>query len=267
MPSPFPGMDPYLEDPALWRDIHWRLVTYTADALLPVLHPRYHVRIEERLYVAEMARDIYPDIALLEPAPIPGARTEGPSAGAGWDAPTFTVTLPSDQVSEGYLEIIDLTHGRKVVTIIELLSPSNKTPGTTGYRFYRQKQREVLASRTSLVEIDLLRAGEHTVAVPLDVLAKRGRISWHYLVSINRADERGRFYVYAWTIRERLPKILIPLAKDDQDVGLDLQAVFDRCYDNGYYADIIDYRREPIVVLGPQDREWVHTLLKEKGLR
>lgn len=265
MAGPFPGMDPYLEDPTLWRDVHWRLITYAADALQPVLHPRYHVRIEERLYVAETARDIYPDVVLLQRTPVQEA--EGPAAAPEYDAPTMTVALPSDEVAEGFLEIIDLARGGRVVTVIEFLSPSNKLAGSESNRLYRQKQREVLSSRISLVEIDLLRQGEHTVAVPLDVLAQRGLASWHYLISIHRAGEPGKFTVYARTIRERLPRIPIPLAEDDRDAVLDVQAILDQCYVNGYYADLIDYREEPVGLLSQDDAAWVDALLKEKGLR
>jgi DUF971 family protein len=258
-------MDPYLEDPALWRDVHWRLITYAADALQPQLHPRYHVRIEERLYVAATARDIYPDVVLLERT---AARKAEPRAAAlQYDAPTMTVALPSDEVSEGFLEIIDLARGGEVITVIEFLSPSNKLAGSESNRLYRQKQREVLSSHINLVEIDLLRQGEHTVAVPLDLLAQRGLVSWHYLMSIHRAGERGKFIVYTRTIRERLPRIPIPLAEDDQDAVLDVQRVLDQCYVNGYYAELIDYRAEPAVPLSQDDTAWVDALLREKGLR
>lgn len=265
MASPFPGMDPYLEDPILWRDVHWRLITYAADALQPMLHPRYHARIEERLYVAEATRDIYPDVVLLERMPV--QKADRHAAALEYDAPTMTVALPSDEVSEGFLEIIDLARGRQIVTIIEFLSPSNKLAGSESNRLYRQKQREVLSSQISLVEIDLLRQGEHTVAVPLDVLADRGLVSWHYLMSIRRASERGKFTVYTRTVRERLPRIPIPLAEDDQDAVLDVQGILDQCYANGYYADLIDYREEPAVPLSQDDAAWVDALLEKKGLR
>lgn len=143
----------------------------------------------------------------------------------------------------------------------------NKLAGSESNRLYRQKQREVLSSQIGLIEIDLLRHGQHTVAVPLDILAERGLVSWQYVMSIRRPGERGTFTLYTRTIRERLPKIPIPLTEDDQDVVLDVQDLLNQCYDKGYYADLIDYREEPAVPLSPEDAVWVDRLLKEKGLR
>jgi hypothetical protein len=90
---------------------------------------------------------------------------------------------------------------------------------------------------------------------------------WHYLVSLSRAAQRDQMAVYPIPLRQRLPHILVPLAEPDPDVTLDLQAVFERCYDNGAYADLIDYARPPQVPLDPDDAAWAETLLREKGVR
>lgn len=122
-----------------------------------------------------------------------------------------------------------------------------------------------MRSQTHLIEIDLLRAGEHTVAPPLELLLQRG--PWDYLVSLHRSGEENRYEVWGIPLRQRLPRIRVPLAGDDPDVVLDLQAVFDRCYDQGAYARRLDYRREPPTPLKEDDAAWANALLRERGLR
>lgn len=263
MPSPFPGMDPYLEDPAIWPDFHLRLITYIADALQPEIRPRYHAHIGERLYVVRPPRSIYPDafITRRKPARVPAGHAS--EATLEPDTPVL-IPLPPEEIREVYIEIIDVAHDGQVVTVIEVLSPANKTPGEDHERYHR-KQEEVLSSETNLVEIDLLRAGEHTIAVPAHYLIPHQ--PWRYLVSIIRAGQRDQAEVYPITLRQRLPRIAIPLAEPDPDTVLDLQAVFEQCYENAAYADIIDYTADPQVPLTPEDAGWAGELLREKGLR
>ena len=276
MPNPFPGMNPYLEDKSLWRDAHWRFIAYAAELLQPLLRPRYHVRIEERLYVEPIERPIFPDISVIER---PQIRPEREQTGGTAVAVATTVEVTHDEptailettgpISEGYLEIVDLARGGKVVTIIELLSHANKTVGTDARWQYVQKQRQILAAGVNLVEIDLLRDGTYTLAPPFDLVKVVIGKEWHYLVSIHKATEPHRFYLYALTVQQRLPRIFIPLAADDPKVAvLDLQAVIDRCYEAGAYDDVIDYRQEPPPPSFSQEvSEWIEKLLKEKGRR
>lgn len=263
MLSPFPGMDPYLESRALWPDLHQSLITYSRDVLQPLLRPRYHARIGERLYVIPPHRAIYPDVSVTHRQPVREPAPSGGSAVLAPDAPTV-ILVPPEEVREVFIEILDLTQGGQVVTIIEVLSPANKIPGE-GHDLYRRKQQEVLSSDTHLVEIDLLRHGEPTVAIPPHYLTRYQ--PWHYLVSISRATHRDRFEVYLRTIRQRLPRITLPLREPDPDVVLDLQAVFERCYEHGAYADLIDYSTDPKVPLPPEDAAWADELLRQKGLR
>lgn len=263
MPSPFPGMDPYLENRAVWPDFHQSLITYSRDALQPLLRPRYHARIGERLYVIPPHRAIYPDVAVTQRRPVPEPATSASAAALTPDTP-LVVSVPPEEVREPFIEILDLAQGRRVVTIIEVLSPANKTPGE-GHNLYRHKQEEVLASDTHLVEIDLLRQGTPTVAIPPHRLSAHQ--PWHYVVSISRAGHRDRFEVYLVNLRQRLPRIAIPLQEPDPDVVLDLQAVFERCYEHGAYADLIDYSVDPKTPLAPEDAAWADELLRQKGLR
>ena len=268
MPSPFPGMDPYLEDPARWPDLHQSLITYIRDALQPQLRPRYHARMGERVYILERPQVMYPDIVLVqrplrEKAPAYGeAAVQTTEVEVPLDAP-FVLTLPPAEHREPFVEIVHVA-GDEVVTVIEVLSPANKTAGG-GHRLYRSRQQTILDSDVHLVEIDLLSKGMPTVALPETGYS---RLPPHrYLVCVRRAPEQYRYELYPIPLQSSLPRLRIPLREPDPDVGLDLQAVFNRCYDNGGYADLIDYRRPPPVDLSPEEAAWLDGLLKGKGLR
>ncbi len=265
MASPFPGMDPYLEDRMLWNDVHHGMITYISNALQAQLRPRYVVRIEERMYIEESKREIVPDVAVLK------SRT--PTTGATalmepeCDTPVV-LRLEEHLHTEGVIHILDRTRDMRVVTIIELLSPTNKEPRSKGWELYRQKQEEVLKSDVHLVEIDLLRGGEYVLAPPYHALKEQVGTQWHYMVSISRADDPSNFLLYPRTIRERLPRIAVPLAIGDRDAVLDLQAVLTQCYEDGAYEDTIDYRREPPPPpFSAEDLAWIDQLLREKGRR
>ena len=265
MPSPFPGMDPYLENPVLWPGVHQGLVTYIRAALNAVLPPGYVADIGERVYIVQPERSVYPDVVVLEQPLIQTGRGSGGTATAVASDPPLVLTYEPVEIREVFVEILPVGEESRVVTVIEVLSYSNKTPGHEGRKLYLTKQREILESQTHLLEIDLLRTGEHTVAVSREQLLKKCR--WDYLVCLHRGGHGNRFEVWPITIRQRLPRILVPLADGDPDVVLDLQAVFDRCYDEGAYARRIDYRRDPPIPLEGEDAEWADKLLREKGLR
>lgn len=173
------------------------------------------------------------------------------------------LSIPPTEYREPFVEIVH-TAGGEVVTVIEVLSPVNKTPGE-GHQLYRRKQREVLDSPAHLVEIDLLSEGLPTVAITAEA---RASLEPHrYLVCVNRKPERYQFEVYSVPLQRRLPRVGVPLREPDPDVALDLPAVFGRCYDNGGYADFLDYRQPPPVSLSDEESAWLETLLKGKSLR
>lgn len=266
MPNPFPGMNPYLESPTFWRGVHSRLIVYASEIIQSQIRPRYRVDVEERVYIETTGRRIYPDVTISKP-PTVSYRPEGTVAVLEYDAPAAVLTIPTEPVHEPYLVIVERDSG-KVVTVIEFLSHSNKTPGDEGYRLYRQKQREILQSEVNLVEIDLLRAGEYVLSPPEEAVRRRFS-KWHYFVSIRQVKGDVVFALYPITIRQRLPRIFIPLAPEDKQVAvLDLQAVVNRCYDAGAYDDFIDYRSDPPPPpFEPEDAAWIDELLKSKGLR
>lgn len=259
MPSPFPGMDPYLEDPGGWLDIHGRLITYLGDDLNQALAGRYVARAQERVVVEvplDRARNIFPDVSLVAR----GTRRSraGRVALAEHDEPVV-VHSPTTEFHEAWIEIRDRT-GRRVITVIEVLSPSNKARGSDGREQYLKKQREVIESQVHLVEIDLLRAGEWTLAVP--EADARTVSPFDYLVSISRASDRARYELYPIPLEQCLPRIAIPLAGKDPDVVADLQSLLGRCYDRGQYRATIDYRRPPTPPLSPRQARWAAKVLR-----
>ena len=266
MPSPFPGMDPYLEHPALWPGVHQGLITYTRAELNALLPPHYVADIGERLYVVQAERDIYPDVVVLEQpfAQTPTEQGAMEIAVAASDPP-WVLTVKPQEIREVYIEILSVADQSCVVTVIEVLSPSNKIAGSEGRQLYLTKQREILSSQTHLIEIDLLRQGKHTVAPPREMLLRKGK--WDYLVCLHRSGQRGRYEVWAIMLRQRLPRIHIPLQDGDPDIVLDLQAVFNRCYDEGAYSRRLNYRSELPIPLKGNDAQWADALLRERGLR
>jgi len=262
MPSPFPGMDPYLEHPALWPGVHQGLITFMWTTLNAVLPPRYTASIGERLYVVQPERDIYPDVMVLErPAPHPVRQmTEGTAVAID---PPWVLTIEPVEIREVFIEILATGAEDQVVTVIEVLSPANKAPGSSGRQLYLTRQREVFESQTHLIEIDFLRRGEHTIAVPREELRRRG--PWDYLICLHRGGQGKRYEVWATTVRQRLPRICVPLAHGDPDLALDVQAIFNRLYDEGGYARRIDYRHAPPAPLAGDDATWAGALLHERG--
>jgi hypothetical protein len=263
MPSPFPGMDPFLENPTVFPGLHNRLVAVLSESLQARLPEPYFAEIGERVWVEVSQRYIEPDARVLRGGRAAGVR-EGEDGGAVTAAVArsrpVVVTVPHDERRETLVEIrTPRDEGERLVTAIELLSPSNKTPGERGRELYLRKQREVLDSTTHLVEIDLLRGGVHTTAVPLDRLTDQVG-TFDYQVSIHRFED---FLVYPIRLEERLPEIAIPLLPGDPDVPIDLQAVFDRAYDIGPYRRRIRYpESRPVPPLRPDQVEWAKRVLQ-----
>ncbi len=262
MPSPFPGMDPYLEDPGLWPDVHNSLIVVAREFLIRQLRPKYAVRIEERVYISgedDPGRDtIIPDIRIALAARQKGARLRSDRGGPSVAEPEVLTTLLDNEIHEPYLQITDRI-SRQVVTAIEVLSPTNKILGAEGRRSYQQKKAEVLDSPTHWMEIDLLRAGAPVVprlARPYD-----------YVVHVSRADQRPKGYVWRIFLDQPLPVVGVPLKEEDADAPLDLQEVLNSVYDRAGYDLDIDYRRPPVVRLPREQARWANQVLRSKGLR
>jgi hypothetical protein len=267
MPNPFPGMNPYLERRDIWPDFHHRLITTIADALSPQVEPRYYVAVEQRTYILPVEdgeQIIRPDVAVIATTPEPE-----PSGGVAVSVATetavttetavevTTVTLPLyERVRESYLEIRDAeTH--EVVTVIEVLSPSNKVPGQ-GRLEYEAKRRQVLMTLTSLVEIDLLRVGE---PMPMKPVPKS-----YYRILVRRGWEGNKGTLYAFGLRHPIPEIPVPLRQGEKEAKLNLNPLLSDIYDRARYHLRLNYRQPPDPPLPPDDLAWVQKILKEKRL-
>lgn len=269
MPSPFPGMDPFLEHPHFFPGVHDRFVAYLSESLQAALPAPYFAEINERLWVDTVERPIGPDVDVLrgnQPSPPEGAG--GIAIATAAPAQPIVITVPYEERTETYLEIrTPSPDGERAVTTIEVLSLTNKSPGPRGRALYLQKQQEVLDSDIHLVEIDLLRGGTHTTAVPLDRLRQKAP-PFDYHVCVHHFDRLGEFHAYTFTLEQPLPAVPIPLLPGDAPVPISLQAVFDRCYDTGPYRRRVRYDPARIVPpLRPEQTEWVQRVLREKGLQ
>ena len=267
MPSPFPGMDPFLELPLFFPGLHDRIIDKLSDALQAQLPAPYFADIRDRVTVEFDERRIEPDVNILhgespsEGMPFFHETNGGTAVAEATRTQPLIIQVPHDEHRETFLEIYAGGEHERLVATIEVLSPSNKTPGEQGRDLYLRKQREVLESRVHLVEIDLLRGGRHTTAVPEDRLKARSG-SFDYQVCIHRWHRFGDFAVYTIQLEEKLPTIDIPLLPPDPPVAIDLQAVFDRCYDTGPYRRRVRYAElTPQPELTPARLAWVRERL------
>jgi hypothetical protein len=227
MPSPFPGMDPYLEDEKVWPVFQHHLVSCLHQTLLPGLVDRYRARVGTRQYATEQA--------------------------------LFTSILREDHQEE-YIEIRQRGDGR-VVTLVEVVSPANKT-SCTGRQSYLAKREEAKKAGANLVELDLVIQGQPTLEY-----SREGLPEWDYVVTVTRSTQPERYEIYTATLQKKLPRFRLPLAADDRDTVLDLQAAFTRCYDVGGFAGRVDYHRDPSVPLDDADKRWLAELLREQKMR
>jgi Protein of unknown function (DUF4058) len=252
-------MDPYLEDPSLWMDFHGRFITYCSDFLNARLPDDYDTLIEERISLVELSaeesKSYREDVALLISSS--GAAREGgdwPVGGGPSAMIAEPVTIPQriyDEIRESNIQIFDRRNHR-LVTVIELFSPTNKT---TGFQQYIVKRNSILRTDTHLVEIDLLIGGKR---LPLELPLPAG----HYFTYVSRCDRRPDCDVFASSIRERLPMIPIPLSPPDPDLESDLQELFSFTYDRGRYWRMFNVSAPPPVTLAAEDLQWVSGLAK-----
>jgi hypothetical protein len=256
-------MDPYLE--AHWRDVHSSLVIYIRDALNDHLPLELRARVEERVVLERpegIGNGLFPDVRVIERGP---PREHAPPASAAVaTVEPLIVPAQSEPITEGFIEIIDASSGNMVITVIEVLSLTNKLPGE-GLDSYRRKQRDLCRSKTSLVEIDLLRLGKHVLAVSLDNIPASKRMP--YMVCIRRAWAIDDAVIYPCPLQLRLPTIKVPLRQTDPEALLDLQALIDQCYRRGRYESDLNYAADPEPPLSGADAIWADRMLRERGLR
>jgi hypothetical protein len=229
----------------------------------------YFAAISKRLWVETTERSIQPGVDVMRRGR-PSAEEEPVGSSVALITATRThpivISVPHDERREPFLEI--RTHGDtgdRVVTMIEVLSISNKTTADKGRELYLKKQREIEESTVHFVEIDLLRGGQYTTAVPRKRLLKKAG-SFDYHVSVCPGDKVGEYLVYPFQLSGRIPEIVIPLLYDTPPVAIDLQPVFEHCYDSGPYRRSVRYSEPPVPPLRADQTEWAARLLRDKKL-
>ncbi|MGI2905270.1 DUF4058 family protein [Tolypothrix sp. VBCCA 56010] len=256
--SPFPGMNPYLENPLFWSEIHNLLIAAIFRKLNPQLRPKYKVAIEKRVYqttdedlllvgVADVAQNIKMPLPELASVAVASPVVE---------AVTVDVTMP-ETVKETYLEVRDVAT-QEVVTVIEILSPKNKRSGE-GRNAYVKKRLQVLGSYTNLVEVDLLRDSK-----PQQL---QNNIQTDYRILVSRASKRPKADLYAFNLPNPIPSFPLPLREGDTEPLLEIQTLISELYNEGNYDLVIDYAHEPVPAMSVNSAAWVDELLKQKGLR
>ena len=247
MPSPFPGMNPFLEHEFVWKDFHFRSIPVMAELLAAQIGTSYSAMVGEHHYIHEPSAEArrllgHADASVAHRG---NAGTRGNGAAASSAPATAVFPLSVDVESVPYVEIRD-REGNQIVTVIELLSPADKRSGGDREQ-YLHKRQEVLLSGAHFVEIDLLRGGPRLPAENLP--------ECDYCAAVSRVEERPNVGVWPVRLRERLPAINVPLAAPDPDASLDLQAMLDLVYDRARYGPQL-YRRPVTPPLAPADAEW-----------
>jgi hypothetical protein len=254
-------MDPFIETQE-WSDFHATYMTVIRELLTPQVRPRYVVRVERRVYLEQPFDEpdqAIPDVAILERRGISGS----PPGTAMLDEATSSITaveclLPEAEEHREYFLVLRDRETLRIVTLIELLSPTNKRAGSEGREQYLDKREEILQSRTNVVELDLLRGGRR---LPMQSELPRG----DYYALVRRGWRRRRVAVYAWTLRQKMPPIPIPLQKDEPEPRLDLQAALDLSYDRAAYQDSLDYSQALQPPARQEDADWIKELLSANG--
>jgi hypothetical protein len=255
-------MDPYLETPDLWPDVHHELISQIRSSLNPALRPYYVARVEFRVYVSDdddPGREVLEPDLRVEESTTKVRRKARTAPVAAITEPEIIPMLIDDEIEEARLEIRHRETGA-LVTIIEVLSPANKIRGSRGRESFMEKRRETFPSDVNWVEIDLLRAGIPSINRP------RLRVcDYRILVFHGKSRSRARFWPVS--VRQPLPTIGIPLRGKDPDVPLDLSKALRATYDHAAYDLSIDYRKDPDPPLDTDARKWAARLLREQRLR
>jgi hypothetical protein len=251
MKSPFPGMDPYLEQ--RWSDVHVKLLGFIGEALQPLLPRALRARSEERVLLEDAEvelRRYRSDVAAIS--------TQAHGTGGIATVEPVVIEFPPRPPFDRLVQIIDVTNGNRVVTAIEVLSPWNKRPGRLN-EDYCNKLEDYAAAEVNVVEIDLLRSSRGYLEVGQEDMPVEKRTP--YLTAVRRARRPNQWTLYPMPLRQPLPRIPIPLRRTDPEVGLELQPLIDRVYIAGGHDDI-DYTKPAKPPLSPDDAAWAAELVK-----
>lgn len=227
MPSPFPGMDPYLEHASVWSTFHYNLMNVLFQVVTPSLIEKYRARVVERVFTVEQV--------------------------------LFT-SVQREEYREPFLELRQRTDG-KLVTLVEAVSPTNKTTAV-GRQNYQHKHNEAMRFRANIVEIDLVLEGQR-----MHDFSRENLPSWDYSVVVTRAPRPEQYELYTAALDKRLPRFRLPMGADDRDVVVDLQAVVHRVYDQADLGKAVDYQSNPTTPLAAAQLAWLDGVLRKEGIR
>jgi hypothetical protein len=245
----FPGMNPYLENPEIWAEVHPWLIVQLARSLNPVLKPKYRAAVEQRVYTDSLLVGI-PDVSVFQRQ---GEEVRTTAIASTLSKPIKVNVPMPEEVKESYLEIRQVG-SNQVITVVEVLSPKNKRVGE-GREKYNAKRYKVLESQNHLVEIDLLRAG--------DPQPMSGAISSDYRILLSRAESRPEAELYPFNLRESIPLFPLPLQAGDEEPIINLSEVLQEIYEEAALDVVVDYSRQPVPAVSESDFQWIQTLLVE----
>ena len=254
MLNPFPGMDPYLEHPELWHQVHNRLIVGIAEAIADQIAPQYRVSVEQRIYQSfDDPRSI---VGIADVAVKPDVWNNDYSCGTEGSASTLTrplrvqLPIPLD-VKEHYLEVREVAT-KELITVIKVLSPANKRSGK-GRSIYEAKRTEILTSMTNLIEIDVLRLGQ-----PMEMI---GATKSQHRILVSRPFDRPEADLFRFDLQDPIPHFPVPLRPESPDAIVDLQAILNETYQRGRLDLSIDYSQEQLLNrllgLSESDQDWV----------
>jgi hypothetical protein len=260
MASPFPGMDPYIESPAQWPDFHTRFVNVLSEVIADRLPNNYFARLGEDVVLIQpefpLRQGREPDVLISRDPLRASGGAPALSVGSRITPTTLANIEYLDPHTEAFIEILRVPD-QQVVTVLELLSPTNKSGDGRG--FYFEKRQQLLRQKVHIVELDLLRAGRR---LELD----RPLPSGDYYAFVSRADQRPLCDVYPWAVREPLPVIPIPLLTPDPDIEIDLGAAFKIAFQRGRYERLVRYDQPPPAPsFAGDDADWVTTTARGAG--
>jgi Protein of unknown function (DUF4058) len=260
MLNPFPGMNPYLEHPELWHQVHNRLIVGIADAIADQIAPQYRVSIEQRMY--QSFDDPRSVVGIADVAVKPDTWKNDASRAPEGSVSTLIrpqrvqLAIPWD-VKEQYLEVREVTT-KELITVIEVLSPANKRSGK-GRSVYEAKRTKILTSMTNLIEIDVLRLGQP--------MAMMGATESQYRILVSRSIDRPEADLFRFNLQDPIPHFPVPLRPESPEAIVDLQAILNETYQRGRLDLSIDYSQEHLVDrlpgLSEADRDWALSTMNE----
>ncbi|MEM8504636.1 MAG: DUF4058 family protein [Cyanobacteria bacterium P01_D01_bin.1] len=268
MPSPFPGMDPYIENAALWPNVHGRLIVAIANALSPQLLPKYQPIIEESVYRTASVDSVMigrPDVAIQKTEALSVEYQPAVALMSPVVSPVVVELPIATDIRQRFIEIRNVAN-QEVVTVIEVLSPANKKGD--GRAQYQRKRDRLLESQANLIEVDLLHKGD---AMPMIGPTNEADILSHYRILVSPVELRPQALLYPFNLSQSLPQVAIPLRADDRAKGLtptvDFQDLLNQVYEVSGYQFSIDYSQPPQPGWEPAESTWIKETVNQMTSR